>query len=142
MPMSQRAAIAAMIGLSGLVVMLALSWPEAGLDAVALHAAAAAGAYAAGLLTAPFFGRPGRRGAASAALGAVLATGGGAALGGALFAGPDQIGAGLVWGPAVVISGIVAGPAVAAVWAGSLTLAHVGARRLRTGVIRGSSGCP
>ena len=131
-----RFAVAAMIGLCGLVVMIAIIVTSgvtvSGIPRYCL--ASFLGATVAGLATAPLFGRAGRRGAGLALLGAVLATGGGAAVGGAVYAlGIDPL-AGFFFGPAMVIDSALRSPVVVLVLAGSLAAAHHGARTLRAPV--------
>jgi hypothetical protein len=64
----------------------------------------------------------------------VFATGGGAAVGGAVYAlGIDPL-AGFFFGPAMVIDGVMRSPLVAVVLVGSLAAAHHGARTLRAPV--------
>lgn len=141
MDRSERAAIAALIGMGGAAVMAAIGVAAGGGTlggAVLPVAAAGGGAFLAGLATARFFGRPGGRGAALAAAGALLATGGGAALGAGFLAGPS----GFLAGPVFVALSLVEAPAVALVWAAAMILAQFGARRVRGGATPGSSGCP
>ncbi len=87
--MSMRLKIAALLAVSGGLVMLAIEWIEPmgdDSDLAIMVALAAFGAFASGFVTAPLFGQSGKRGVGWACLGAILATLLGAAVGGFLFA--------------------------------------------------------
>jgi hypothetical protein len=129
-----RARIGAMVGTSGAAVMAAIGiaeggggrllWPD-----LPFIACAFAGATAAGLVLAPFFGR----GALRAVLGAVVATLAGAGLGGAAALGLEDPFAGLFLGPMFVVAWILSSPSVAAAWIATMALAHLGAESMAPG---------
>jgi hypothetical protein len=136
-----RARIGAMVGLGGAAVMAAIGFAHGGGGRLLWHelpfvACAFAGATAAGLLLAPFFGGGGRRGALRATLGAVGATLGGAGLGGAAAFGFHDPLVGVVLGPIFVASSILSSLPVAAAWISSMALAHFSPGRLAPGEAR------
>jgi hypothetical protein len=146
-----RVRTAAAIGAGGAAVMAAIAIEAGGPGELFWAdlpnvACAFVGATAAGLWLAPLFGRDGGRGVLRVGAGAVAATAAGAALGGAAALGLSDPVSGLVIGPVFVAASVAGSPAVAAVWAGSMGLAHLVARggRGRAGgrLSPGSSGCP
>jgi len=117
------AAVAAMTGLGGAAVALAIGLPEAGFVHAAAKGAALGGLGASGL-----FGRGGEYGWVWALAGAVLATLIGAALG-AVFLEDDLQAAPL--GLVLVVPAILGEPTVMAVWGCVMGAIHHGARHMR-----------
>lgn len=140
-----RARVGAMVGASGAAVMAAIAIAQGGGGRLLWHelpfvACAFAGATAAGLVFAPYFGGGGRAGALRAALGAVVATLGGAGLGGAAALGLHDPLLGLFLGPMFVAGSILSSPPVAAAWLASMALAHLCARSVDAGEARRQRG--
>ncbi|MGL5010919.1 MAG: hypothetical protein ACRC6I_13645 [Paracoccaceae bacterium] len=133
MNLAHRLATAALIGLSGATVMLAITGlrPDA-----ALISAAGIGATIAGLPVARLFGHPGRRGVALALLGAVLATAIGASVAGFIVGLASNYLALVIIAPAVVAGAVISSPLAAAAWLvtlGGTHLAIMGWQRLPKG---------
>ena len=122
MILSHRIYTATLIGLSGALVMMAMSGPrfEPGMVVTA-----GVGAFGAGLPVAGLFGRKGRPGHWAAAAGAVLATGAGALLAGCVLALITGFGGAVLIAPAVVASSIMTEPVAALVWLVSMASVHV-----------------
>jgi hypothetical protein len=132
MPITHRLVAAALIGTSGTLVMLAMFWPNWGLD-WPLIPGAAIGASCAGYALADFFGHPGQTGFGFGLAGAVLATLCGAALAGLGFGIVlAQPLAGVVFGPIAVGQALLVSPPTLATWIATMTFANLAMGRLRT----------
>ncbi len=129
MPITHRLLAAALIAVSGALVMLAIGAPFAIVD-LALVAFAAAGAFLAGLVCAKLFGQTGRDGDATAIVGAILSTLLGAAIAG-LCVGFSALGVRMViMAPIFVAGAILTSPLVFPVWVTSMWAAHLAMRRV------------
>lgn len=127
----RRLVSAAGHALSALAVGAVIFGGELGGGGLAVLLSAAAGGAVGGLAAAPLYGRPGGAGWGWAVLGAVAATGLGAALAG-LLAGAIVMAnalAGMVFAPVVVAMQLATRPAVALTWAASLGALHLTMRR-------------
>jgi hypothetical protein len=125
MPSSHRLLTAALIGCSGLSVMLAMSWPH-WTGGWPFFLAAAVSAAVAGYVFAGCFGRPGRGGWTLALLGALLTTLCGAALAGfGLGLAMDLTPVGIVFGPMAVGQALLTSPTALLTWVGSMSLAQL-----------------
>lgn len=95
---------------------------------------AAAGGYLGGLLSAPLYGQRGGGGWALAFSGALVASGTGAALAGALLGQLLMQNAlvGLIWGPLIVAMNLVMNPLVTLIWAVPPVALHLSLRRWPT----------
>jgi hypothetical protein len=125
MPFSHRLLAAALIGCSGLSVMLAMGWPYWTGDWPFLLAAGASAAVL-GYGFADCFGQPGRHGLGLGLIGALLTTLCGAALAGfglGLVMGPTLAGA--IFGPMAVGQALLTSPAALVTWIVSMALAHL-----------------
>lgn len=97
--------------------------------------AAAIGASSTGYLFAGCFGHSGSQGIGLCVLGAVLTTISGAAVAGlGLGLVLAQTPAGLIMGPIAVAQALVTSPVAALTWAGSMVLAHLAMRGVRSGL--------
>lgn len=127
MPIAHRLAAAALIGTSGTLVVLSMlnEWP--------FVVAAALGAIASGYLFASWFGMPGWQGVGFCVLGAFLTTTTGAALAGlglGLVIAMNP--AGLLFGPMAVGQALLTSPLTLLTWIGSMAVAHLMMRQVRT----------
>jgi hypothetical protein len=126
--------VAAMIGATGVGVMLVTVLLDPKIYHPAILAAAGGGALVGGLIFAGWFGRRGRFGWPIAVLGALLATAAGGAFGGAGLALADPhidalsgLMIGAIYGPLVAFYG----PAQALFWVAAFAGIHLVARRMR-----------
>jgi hypothetical protein len=126
-----RSIVALVLSLAGGAVQLAMFWRWGNGVEEGPLVAALVGAAMAGVLAAPLFGRI-ERPLRNAVGGALLATLGGGAIGGALFGLSEGMAVtGLVVGPLFVADTIVRSFPVTLVWIAGMTAAHFVARWLR-----------
>jgi hypothetical protein len=128
MILSHRLYTSALIGLSGVSVMVAMGQ---GHFEPAMAGVAGLGAALAGMPVAGLFGGRGREGALAAIAGAVMATGLGAMLAGFALALMMGFGAAVLIAPAAVAGAIISQPLTALTWIGSMAGVHLLSRRAR-----------